>query len=46
MCQLFIDNKYKMYDCSGKLLYSRGAVNPQITPQKIILIKGTNVKGP
>ena len=42
----FIDNKYMMYYCSGRSLYGRGAVNPQINPQKIMLIKGTNVKGP
>ena len=46
MCQSFIDNKYKMYYCSGKLLYGIGAVNPQINPQKVMLIKGTNAKGP
>ena len=45
MCRLSIDNKYMMYYCSGKLLYGRGAVNLQINPQKIMLIKGTNVKG-
>ena len=45
MCWLFIDNKYMMYYYSGKLLYGRGAVNPQINPQKIMLIKGTNAKG-
>ena len=25
-----MDNKYKMYYCSGKLIHGRGAVNPQI----------------